>query len=443
MTDEITDGHVDGAAEARIERPHMGHVPVLIVGGGQAGLSVSYYLKRKGIQHVVLERAVVGHAWRSERWDTFCLVTPNWQCALPDFPYTGDDPDGFMVKDEIVAYIEAFARMVDAPIHEGVTVQKVSRDDDGLFHVASTMGTWTADHVVMAISGYHVPAVPRVGERLPRSLYQIHSQDYRNPEQIPEGEVLIVGTGQSGCQIAEDLHLAGRKVHLAVGDAPRSPRAYRGKDSIKWLAEMGYYETTTDTHPLGEAVRKKANHYFSGRGGGREIDLRKFATQGMQLYGRLETVDDIAITFRDDLAANLDSADTVYLRIRKMIDDYIARAGIAAPPAEPFTPLWAVTGDRTRLDLAAANVNAVIWSTGYRADFSMVDVPVFNGSGYPGHHRGITTVPGLYFLGLGWLWTWGSGRFSGIAADANHIVDAIGTRYWSADLSSAPRQRCA
>ena len=441
--DEITAASADGTNRTNSGAADRGHVPVVVVGGGQAGLSVSHYLKQRGIGHVVLEKRRVGHAWRTDRWDSFCLVTPNWQCTLPGYPYAGDDPDGYMLKDEIVAYIEGFARMVDPPIHEGVSVEKVSRDADGRFRVRSTMGEWIADNVVMATSGYHVPAIPRIGERLPPDVLQIHSQDYKNPAQLPEGEVLVVGTGQSGCQIAEDLHLAGRKVHLAVGDAPRSPRMYRGKDTIRWLDEMGYYETTTDTHPLGVEVRKKANHYFTGRNGGHEIDLRQFAIEGMKLYGRLETVDGHHVTFADDLTANLDGADKVYLRIRTMIDDHIAQAGIDAPPAAPYVPPWHETEPRRRLGLAESNIGAVVWSTGFRADFSMVDVPVFNGSGYPGHHRGITSVPGLYFIGLGWLWTWGSGRFSGIAEDADHIVEAIGTRFWRADLSSAPQQKVA
>lgn len=444
MVDEITEKqNLDSAESPLLDTPKRGHVPVVVVGGGQAGLCTSWFLKQRGIDHVVIEKHRIGHAWRNERWDTFCLVTPNWQCTLPGHPYDGDDPDGFMLKDEIVAYVEGFARKVDPPIHEGVTVLKVTRAADGTFRVATTMGDWTTDHVVMAISGYHVPAIPRVGERFPLDLYQIHSQAYRNPQQLPEGEVLIVGTGQSGCQLAEDLHLAGRKVHIAVGDAPRSPRKYRGKDAIRWLDEMGYYETNVDTHPLGTEVRKKANHYFTGRDGGHEIDLRQFAAEGVKLYGMLDKVDGDIVTFRPDLAANLEAADKVYLRIRKMIDDYIAKNGIDAPPAEPYVAPWQVAEEPASLDLRAANIKAVIWSTGFRADFSLVDIPVFNGAGYPGHHRGVTTVPGLYFLGLGWLWTWGSGRFSGIAQDAEHVVEDIGRRFWSLDLSRAPRQKVA
>ena len=443
MVDEITDVNVDGIDTRVSGREHHGHVPVVVVGGGQAGLSTSYGLKQRGIGHVVLEKHRIGHAWREDRWDTFCLVTPNWQCTLPDYPYQGPEPDGFMVKDQIVEYIEGFARMVDPPIHEGVEVIRISQDADGLFHVESTAGDWSADNVVMAISGYHVPSVPRVAERLPLDLHQIHSSLYRNPQQLPEGATLIVGTGQSGAQLAEDLHLAGRKVHIAVGDAPRSPRRYRGKDAIKWLDDMGYYATTVDTHPLGTEVRKKANHYFTGRDGGHEIDLRQFAAEGVKLYGMLDTVDGDTITFRPDLAKNLEAADKVYLRICKMIDDFIAKAGIDAPAAEPYVAPWTVAEEPKSLSLSGENITSVIWSTGFRADFSMVDIPVFDGRGYPGHYRGVTTVPGLYFLGLGWLWTWGSGRFSGIAEDASHVVEQIGTRFWSADLSRNPQQKVA
>lgn len=438
--DEFTSDRAEHPASPGAAGDRAREIPVVVVGGGQAGLSTSYYLKRQGIDHVVLEKNRVGHAWREERWDTFCLVTPNWQCRLPDFPYQGADPDGFMVKDEIVAYVEAFARHVDAPLREGVAVRSITPRADGRFLVAASDATYLAEQVVLAISGYHQPAIPRVGDRLPRRLVQIHSRDYRNPGALPAGAVLVVGTGQSGCQIAEDLHLAGRQVHLAVGDAPRSPRRYRGKDAIRWLDEMGYYETTVDTHPLGPAVRAKANHYFTGRDGGREIDLRAFAAEGMRLYGTLDAVEGETVRFRPDLTRNLDDADAVYLRIRKMIDDYIARAGIDAPPAPPYRPPWRPAGDPATLDLAAEHIQSVVWCTGFRPDFSLVEAPMFNGRGEPVHQRGVTPVPGLYILGLGWLWTWGSGRFSGIADDARHVVETIAQRR---RREPAPRQKVA
>ena len=398
------------------------HVPVIVIGGGQAGLSASHYLQKHGIEHLVLEKNRIGHAWREERWDSFCLVTPNWQCLLPDFPYQGDDPNGFMLKDQIVKYIEAFAAKVKPPIREGVAVTALSRAMNGPFALRTTGGDYTADKVILAVSGYHIPSAPRVGDRLPTRLLQMHSQQYRNPDQIPEGAVLVVGTGQSGCQIAEDLHRVGRQVHLAVGTAPRSPRKYRGRDALDWLYAMGQYDITVDDHPLREKVRLKENHYFSGRDGGREIDLRQFAADGMKLYGLLSGVEGEQVTFADDLKKNLDAADASYLKICRHIDDYITAQGIDAPPAQPYVPVWQPPAEPESLDCAGAGVNTVIWSTGFRPDWRWIDLPAFNGEGYPVHHRGVCQVDGLYVAGLPWLTTWGSGRFSGLARDIEHVV---------------------
>ena len=201
------------------------HIPVAVIGGGQAGLSVSHFLKRRGLDHVVLEKHRIGHSWRSERWDSFCLVTPNWQCRLPGFAYPGSDPDGFMVKDDIVRYIEAFAARVAPPIREGVAVTRLSRRPDGTFALSTTAGAFTASNVVVAVSGYHLPQIPRQAERLPESIVQIHSSGYKNPDQLPDGAILVVGTGQSGCQIAEDLHLAGTARACLGRQRPRAPRA--------------------------------------------------------------------------------------------------------------------------------------------------------------------------------------------------------------------------
>jgi putative flavoprotein involved in K+ transport len=404
------------------------HVPVIIIGGGQAGLSASYYLQQQGVEHLVLEKNRVGHAWRDERWDSFCLVTPNWQCLLPDFPYSGPDPRGFMLKDDIVAYIEAFAAFVKPPIREGVAVTALGRTPDGRFQLATSGGAYTADQVILAVSGYHVASIPRVGERLPSRLLQIHSQQYRNPDQLPDGAVLVVGTGQSGCQIAEDLHRVGRQVHLAVGSAPRSPRQYRGRDALDWLHAMGQYDITVDEHPLREKVRLKENHYFSGRDGGREIDLRKFALEGMKLYGLLAGIEGERVAFADDLKQNLDAADAAYLKIRKQIDAYIAAQGIEAPEAAPYAPVWEPPIQPEDLDCAAAGVNSVVWCTGFRPDWRWIDLPAFNGEGHLVHHRGVSKVDGLYVLGLPWLTTWGSGRFSGVARDAAHVAAHLAGR---------------
>ena len=405
------------------------HYSVVVVGGGQAGLSISYCLTQRGIDHIVFEKHTIGHAWRSSRWDSFCLVTPNWQCTLPGHPYQGDDPNGFMQKDDIVNYIETYAASFNPPVKEGVAVLRVSRNDDrGIFDVTTSIGDVTADQVVIAAGSYHRPKVPRMAERLPADIVQLHSSQYKNPHSLPDKGVLVVGTGQSGCQIAEDLHLAGKKVHLCVGGAPRSPRRYRGKDAVDWLEEMGYYDLSINEHPQKEKVRSKANHYLTGRDGGREIDLRRFALEGMQLHGRLKTVGDRGLDFWGDLKQNLDQADAVSESIKKTIDEFIAKHQIQAPIESPYKPVWEPENDILTLDYEQANIGAVIWSTGYESDFSWVELPVFDGKGYPGHDRGVTQLEGLYFLGLPWLYTWGSGRFSGVARDANYIADYIASR---------------
>ncbi|QGZ65409.1 MSMEG_0569 family flavin-dependent oxidoreductase [Paraburkholderia acidisoli] len=404
------------------------HVSVVVVGGGQAGLSISYYLKQYGVDHVVLEKRTLTHTWREQRWDAFCLVTPNWQCALPDYPYRGSDPHGFMKKDEIIAWLDGFVRHVDAPVREGMAVTRVTRRAQGGFLVQTSAGTLSADQVVVASGGYHTPVVPRMAERLPASIVQIQSSEYRNPAVLPEGAVLVVGSGQSGAQIAEDLHLAGRKVVLAVGEAPRCARFYRGRDVVDWLADMKYYDMPVEEHPLREGVRDNTNHYVTGRDGGRDIDLRRFASEGMELYGVLEDLEDGALRFRPNLRASLDSADDTYNRINASIDKFIAQQGIEAPPGEPYRPVWEPQQERATLDLAASGIGSIVWCIGFRPDFSWIDLPVFNGRGYPGHVRGVTPHEGLYFLGLPWLHTWGSGRFSGVARDAAYLADRILTQ---------------
>ncbi|GLS45663.1 MSMEG_0569 family flavin-dependent oxidoreductase [Methylobacterium brachythecii] len=404
------------------------HVPVAIVGGGQAGLSVSYHLKQRGIDHLVFEKHRAAHSWATQRWDTFCLVTPNWQCDLPGHPYDGPDPHGFMKKDEIVEYLKGFIAKVKPPMREGVAVRQVQRRPDGVFSVETSDGDYTADEIVVASGGYHTPIIPRMAEKLPGSITQIHSNQYRNPAQLPEGEVLVVGSGQSGAQIAEDLHLAGRKVHLAVGDAPRCARFYRGRDVVTWLADMGYYEMSVDEHPLRDGVRDNTNHYVTGRDGGRDIDLRRFANEGMTLYGVLEDYEAGALRFRDNLKRSLDQADKTYNGINAAIDKHIAEKGVEAPSQDHYSPVWEPGEPVTALDLAASGITSIVWCIGFTPDFKWLDASVFNGAGRPKHARGITSEAGVSFIGLPWLHTWGSGRFGAVGRDAEHVVQAIEKR---------------
>ena len=405
------------------------HYPVVIVGGGQAGLSMSYCLKQKNIAHLVIEKNRIGHAWRSERWDSFCLVTPNWQCTLPGFAYRGDDPEGFMLKDEIVTYIEAYAASFAAPVVEGVAVERIVLNEAGLFEIRTPQGVATADDVVVAVGGYHIPIVPEVASRIPARLLQIQSGDYVNPQSLPAGDILVVGTGQSGCQIAEDLHLAGRKVYLGVGDAPRVARRYRGKDVVDWLDQMKYYDLPVDQHPLGKGVREKTNHYVTGRDGGRDIDLRKFALEGMQLFGRLEAIDAGIARFDNKLKSYLDKADATSDNIKNNIDKFIEQQRIDAPAEARYVPVWEPATDQLNsLDLNDSRISTIIWCVGFRTDFSWIDLPIFDEKGYPQHERGITAAPGLHFLGLPWQYTWGSGRFSGVGRDAMFLAEDIDAR---------------
>jgi putative flavoprotein involved in K+ transport len=401
------------------------HASVVIIGGGQAGLAMSYHLKQSGIDHVILEKDKIAHSWKTKRWDAFCLVTPNWQCQLPGYPYQGSDPKGFMLRDEIVAYIENYAKHIAAPIKEGVAVTRLTRGTDGGFILETSAGGMTAEAVVLAVSGYHIPNVPRMADRLDGSVTQLHSAAYRSPEQLPPGEVVVIGSGQSGCQIAEDLHLAGRKVHLAVGSAPRCPRVYRGRDAVEWLDDLGQYDLPVDQHGLKEKVRKNANHYLTGRDGGRDIDLRKFALEGMSLYGRLKDVESGRLIFADDLVKNLDNADRVYNGICGLIDDHITRSAIDAPASPHYAPVWAPTDTPTELDPSKAGISTIIWTTGFRSDWSWIELPIFDGVGYPTHRRGVTSMEGVYVLGLPWLYTWGSGRFVGVGRDAAYVTQHL------------------
>ncbi|HWG22502.1 MSMEG_0569 family flavin-dependent oxidoreductase [Actinospica sp.] len=411
------------------------HLPVAVIGGGQAGLSMSHCLRERGIEHVVLEANAVGHEWRSRRWDSFCLVTPNWQCRLPGFAYQGPDPDGFMVRAEIVGYLEAYVAAFEPPLVEGVRATRLRRSAaGGVFELSTTAGDLTADQVVVATGPYHTPSVPALAQRLPDSVEQVHSSAYRNAGQLPEGAVLVVGTGQSGCQIAEDLHLAGRRVHLAVGSAPRVARFYRGRDCVAWLDEMGHYAKSIDEFDDAAAVRMRVNHYVTGRDGGRDIDLRAFARDGMRLYGRLTGVSGTRLEFADDLKVNLDHADAVAEGIKDAIDAHIAALGIAAVQEARYVPVWEPDEQPAELDLAEAGISSVVWATGFRRDHRWIEVPVFDGRGYPMHRRGVSGCPGLYFLGLPWQHSWGSGRFEAVGRDAAFLADHIDASRRLADV---------
>ena len=403
-------------------------VPVAVIGAGQAGLSVSWYLSRAGVEHVVLEAKTPVHAWADSRWDNFTLVTPNWHCRLPGYRYQGPDPDGFMTRDEVVAWLAGWLDTLRAPVRTHTRVTRLRNTGGGFeLSLGTDAGeeTLTCEHAVVATGGYPLPVTPTFAASLDSSVTQIHSEQYRNAAELPHGAVLVVGTGQSGAQIAEDLHLEGRQVHLAVGNAPRVARFYRGRDCMTWLADMGLYDKAAGEYPGGKAAIEKTNHYVTGRGGGRDIDLRQFASEGMRLYGALTDGKDSTLEFAPTLRNSLDRADSVYNSICGDIDAYIERQAIAAPPPQRYTPVWQPETESTALDLAAEGVTSIVWAIGYRPDYRWIEASAFDGGGRPMQNRGVTTVPGLSFVGLPWMHTWGSGRFLGIDRDARHIATTI------------------
>ena len=406
------------------------HYEVIIIGAGQAGLSMSYCLTQKGINNIIIEKTdTVAHAWKTQRWDEFCLVTPNWQCQLPGYPYKGNDPNGFMLKDEIIDYLDAYYESFKPEVKFNRSVTELNKTGS-VFNIKTNSDSFTADQVVLACGSYHQAHILPFAKSMPENITHIHSSNYKNEQSLPPGEVLVVGTGQSGCQIAEDLHLQGRKVHLCVGSAPRVNRRYRGKDVVRWLEDMGYYKTTIDKHPDGKNAIHSTNHYVTGRDGGRDLNLRIFAEQGMKLYGKLKDAKKDKIFFEDDLKENLDYADEVAARIANSIEQYIVEHNIEAPDDDNIHSEF-LPESPSSINLIESNITSVIWAKSFKKNFNWVNLPVFDGNGDPVYKRGVTHVEGIYFIGLNWMHTWGSGRFFHVGQDAEYLSDKINQKLGS------------
>jgi putative flavoprotein involved in K+ transport len=403
------------------------HVETVIVGGGQAGLAVSYYLRQQGRAHTVLEQASQSaEAWRNHRWDSFTLVTPNWTVRMPGAEYQGDDPDGFMPRDQVVAYFEEYIERFRLPVRYGVRVRSVEPNGAG-YLVHTDEATVEAANVVMATGLYQQPKIPPISANLPVEVQQLHSSEYRNPAALPPGAVLVVGSAQSGAQIAEELCQSGRRVYLSVGGSGRGPRRYRGKDIVWWLDKTGFL-VTVDELPSPEA-KFAASVQASGKDGGHTINLHQFARDGVVLLGRIQAVQAGKIRLAADLKNNLAKADEFEADLLAKIDAYIERTGLDVP--QETLPELRDGYDAevvTELDVQSAGITSAIWATGYKFDFGLVRLPVIDGDGYPIQKRGITHFPGLYFVGLPWLHTAKSGLLWGVGRDAAAIVADIAGR---------------
>lgn len=404
------------------------HLETLIIGGGQAGLATSYHLSQLRHEHLVLEGAAqAASAWRHGRWDSFTLVTPNWMLRLPGAEYQGGEPDGFMARADIIAYLEGYAERFRLPVRYGVRVTAVEPKGDGYLVRTSDSKTFEAANVVVATGFEQLPKIPAFSHKLPPEITQLHSSAYKNPESLPPGAVLVVGSGQSGTQIAEELYQRGRKVFLSVGGAGRAPRRYRGKDVTWWLDKLGFWNHTAETLPFPKEAFTPP--HLSGVKGGHSLNLHQFARDGVVLLGRFGDVQDGVARLKPDLKESLARADGFEADMLKMIDGYIAQTGLDAPEERLPQLRDGYEGEEIlELDLKAAGVSSVIWATGYTFDVSLVKLPVLDEGDFPIQMSGVSNYPGLYFVGFPFTPFLKRGTFLGVGEGAAHIAKHIAAR---------------
>jgi putative flavoprotein involved in K+ transport len=395
-------------------------VSLVVIGGGQAGLAVSHELWAPGIDHVVLERDRVAETWR-RRWDSFRLVTPNWTLDLPGAPYAGDDPDGFVPRDEIVDYLEQYA--ADLPVRTGVAVEGLEPGPGGGFLLRSSGGQLTADAVVVCTGAYQRPHRPQSGGEFPRDVAVLDAEGYRNPAALPAGRVLVVGSGQTGCQIAEELCQSGREVFLACGRAPWVPRRPAGRDIVTWLNETTWFRTPVSALPA-PAARLFANIQATGKDGGHDLHYRTLQAMGVNLLGRLAGVDGHHVRFADDLAESVAWGDARYADFGQLLAAQLGGHAPHWPDPPPFRA-------DTPVELNLRGFGAVIFTSGFRPDYAgWVRFPAFDSMGFPITDDGASTVvPGLYFCGVHFLRTRGSSLLFGVGEDAAVVARAVARRY--------------
>lgn len=400
-------------------------VETVIVGGGQAGLSLSYYLTREKREHIVLEKTQrAGSVWTQKRWDSFSLVTPNWTFRLPGAEYTDADPHGFMLRAEIDRRFQDYVRDQALPLRFGTQVESVEPQEQG-YRVSANGHSYRARNVVVASGLFQRAKVPAWAADLPADIQQVAACDYRNPQALPPGAVLVVGSAQSGAQIAEELNESGRKVYLSVGGAGRFPRRYRGRDAVEWASLTGFFSRTPDMLPS-PAARFSGNPSLTGKNGGHSLNMHQFCRDGIVLLGHARGLEDGKLTIAPDLKESLAKADKAERDFIQRVDDYIQAQGLSDPPDQiPQLNDGYSAPEILSLDLKEARIKSVIWAGGFAFDFNLVKLPVFDSFGYPVTQRGVTQYPGLFFLGLPWLYMMKSGLLMGVGEDAAYLAQRI------------------
>ncbi len=415
-------------------------VDTLVVGGGQAGLAMSEHLSNCGVPHLVLERHRIAERWRSERWDSLVANGPAWHDRFPGLEFTDTDPDVFAPKERVADYFVEYAEKISAPIRCGVEVKNVERNVDRPgFRVETSEGVIETNNVVVATGPFQRPVIPPIVSE-GAGIMQMHSSDYRNPDQLPEGAVLVVGAGSSGAQIADELLREGKRVYLSVGPHDRPPRSYRERDFVWWLGVLGKWDA--------EAMAPGTEHVtisVSGAHGGNTVDFRRLAAQGMTLVGRTESFKGGVLSFAPDLADNIVQGDANYLSVLDEADAFASRNGLDLPEGPEARDIGpdpqCVTDPILELNLAEARITSIVWATGFAVDYRWLKVDAFDAEGKPKHQRGVSAEPGVYFLGLPWQSRRGSSFIWGVWHDAKFLADHISTqRKYLAYRSPAERK---
>lgn len=403
------------------------NIDALVVGGGQAGIAMSEHLGACGIEHLVLERDRIAESWRTRRWDSLVANGPAWHDRFPNMEFSDVHPDAFTTKDGVADYMVAYAKRIEAPIRTGVEVERVAKNRGKFgFLVETSEGVIEAKNVVAATGPFQTPIVPPVVSDDPNTM-QIHSADYRNPGRLPEGAVLVVGSGSSGVQIADELLRAGRRVYLSVGPHDRPPRSYRRRDYCWWLGVLGKWDEATPEPNVAHVTIS-----VSGAHGGHTIDFRQLAERGMTLVGMTQSCESGVMRFAPDLVENIARGDQNYLTMLREADAYVARNGLDLPEEPAAYEIGpdpdCMTDPVLELNLKDAGVTSIVWATGFKPDFGWLRVDAFEEDGRPWHRRGVSSEPGIYFLGLPWLSRRGSSFIWGVWHDAKYIADHIATQ---------------